>query len=94
MLEDASRPFVRPVVQDVFEEVDICMFNGLWRKEIMPLEGYPRLEVGGHEGLEVGLQFGAVLHDAVDVWVVLRDLDRDMTGGATDLGGLDAAVIV
>ena len=73
---------IRPVVEDVAEEVGVGPDNGLWLEEIVRHELDPAGHVSGHGVEGPSDHVGKVLHNEVEVAVRLREGDADVAARA------------
>lgn len=80
---------VRPVVEDVAEQVHLRAAHGLRREEVVRHERDAVRDAGGdHRGRTGGADgehVREVLHDEVQVYVGLREGDADVAAGAADV---------
>ena len=91
---------VRPVVEDVAEQVHVRVRDGLREEEVVRHEGDAVLEVGGDGVRGAADHVGEVLDDEGEVGVRLGEGDADVAAGAADVddgagsGGGGVGVVV
>ena len=76
---------IRPVVEDVAEQIHLCLAHRLGREEIMLHEGNPVGDVRGYGRFGAADHVGEILHDEVEMGVGLREGDADVASGAADV---------